>query len=100
MSPAPPLNSTDPSAWPVLTSTTRTTPRPIAAGASCRHVAPSKVTVSGHDPLFGLVIGTLDIMRGTVTGAGRGGMMGVGQTGMPGVRTPLAALALQVMHLL
>ncbi len=58
-----------------------------------------RVQTFGHDPLFGLVLGTLDIMRGTITGASSGGVF-VKQTPMVGVSNPLEALTLEIMHLL
>lgn len=59
-----------------------------------------RVHTFGHDPLFGLLFGTIDIMRGTVTGAGKSGVVGVGATPIPGVDNPLLALALEILHLL
>lgn len=59
-----------------------------------------RVHTFGHDPLFGLLLGTLDIMRGTISGAGRGGVVGVAPTASAGIGNPLSALALEVMHLL
>lgn len=59
-----------------------------------------RVHTFGHDPLFGLLLGTIDIMRGTVTGAGKDGTVGVGATSVPGVANPLLALGLEIMHLL
>jgi hypothetical protein len=54
----------------------------------------------GHDPLFGLLIGTLDIMRGTMTGVSKTGHVASVLTGDAPVRDPSQALALEILHLL
>ncbi len=53
----------------------------------------------GHDPLVGLVLGTLDIMRGTISGANRSGVF-VHQTDFEPVGNPFRALTLEILHLL
>ena len=54
----------------------------------------------GHDPLFGLAFGTMDIMRGTMTAVGKDGVMRVAQTRDPRIANPAVALGLEIMHLL
>jgi len=54
----------------------------------------------GHDPLLGWVYGTMDILRGTLTGASRSGVVNVFESGPPTAQTLPAALALQAMHLM
>jgi|LSQX01.1.fsa_nt_gb hypothetical protein len=54
----------------------------------------------GHDPLVGLVIGTIDIMRGGLTGISTDGVViPLTGTGLPNYN-PLAAFVWQIMHLL
>ena len=59
-----------------------------------------RVHTFGHDPLVGLLFGTLDILRGTVTGVGKSGEIGVIDVGAPVARNPLVAVGLELMHLL
>ena len=54
----------------------------------------------GHDPLLGWVYGTMDILRGTLTGASRSGVVNVFEAGPPTAESLPAALALQAMHLI
>lgn len=54
----------------------------------------------GHDPLLGLVLGTVDIMRGSLTGVGLGGAVVVAATSELRVGNPAVALGVEVMHLL
>ncbi len=54
----------------------------------------------GHDPLIGLVIGTIDIMRGGLTAVSRAGeIVSFAGTGDP-VPDVIEALFVQIMHLL
>lgn len=53
----------------------------------------------GHDPLIGLVVGTLDIMRGTITGVGPSKGVFVADAGSAPVSNPLEALFREVAHL-
>ena len=59
-----------------------------------------RVQTFGHDPLLGLVMGTIDIMRGTITGASPGAGVFVHESAGRAVANPFHAFALQVMHLL
>lgn len=53
-----------------------------------------------HDPLMGLVIGTMDVMRGGLTGVSRDGVIHyISDTGVP-VNNPLKALVIVIGHLL
>lgn len=53
-----------------------------------------------HDPLMGLVIGTIDIMRGGLTGVSRDGIIQhISGTGMP-IANPLEAFVILIGHLL
>ena len=70
--------------------------RPIPGMAGRTH----RVQTFGHDPLLGLVFGTLDIMRGTVTGAVPGAGVFVHRTSADRVPNPLVALGREVAHLL
>jgi hypothetical protein len=54
----------------------------------------------GHDPLVGLVFGVIDIMRGTSTGVARDGTMFVRDIADPTTSNPLAAIVLELAHLL
>jgi len=54
----------------------------------------------GHDPLLGLVFGTMDIMKGTVTTFGPAGQRIVLQGSHAAVANPFAAVAIEVAHLL
>jgi hypothetical protein len=54
----------------------------------------------GHDPLLGWVYGTMDILRGTLMGASRSGVVDVFETSPPVAGNLPAALALQAMHLI
>jgi hypothetical protein len=58
-----------------------------------------RVQTFGHDPLLGLIMGTVDIMRGTVSGVGTQGMFVHGTNSNP-ISNPFEALTLQMMHLL
>lgn len=58
-----------------------------------------RVQTFGHDPLLGLVMGTWDIMRGTMTAVGRGGPVVVMDTATP-LPNPMLAFAKQIVHLL
>ncbi|MFT7650681.1 MAG: hypothetical protein ACI8Y4_005455 [Candidatus Poriferisodalaceae bacterium] len=58
-----------------------------------------RVQTFGHDPLLGLIMGTVDIMRVTITGVGTQGMFVHGTSSNPGAN-PFEAFALQVVHLL
>ncbi len=53
----------------------------------------------GHDPLLGLVFGTLDILRGSLTGIDRDGMLVIIPKAGEAHGNPLVALALEVLHL-
>ncbi len=54
----------------------------------------------GHDPLLGLIMGTIDIMRGGLTAVSEGGkVLAFPGTGVPDYN-PLTAFVWQVMHLL
>lgn len=54
----------------------------------------------GHDPLVGLVVGTVDIMRGGLTAISRSGeIVHVAGTAAPGYN-PLIALVWEIMHLI
>ena len=54
----------------------------------------------GHDPLIGLVYGVIDILRGTSTGVDRDGAMFVIDVADPTTSNPLAALVVELGHLL
>jgi len=53
----------------------------------------------GHDPLIGLVIGTIDIMRGSMTAISRDGVIKVLKNVAPGQYNPFIALVTQIGHL-
>ena len=53
----------------------------------------------GHDPLIGLVIGTIDIMRGSMTAISRDGVIKVLENLAPGQYNPFIALVAQIGHL-
>lgn len=54
----------------------------------------------GHDPLVGLVYGVIDILRGTSTGVDRTGEMFVIDIADPTTTNPLAAVVVELGHLL
>lgn len=54
----------------------------------------------GHDPLIGLVIGTLDLMRGGMTAIGADGIIRVNPGTGPSIRNPFTALIWVIMHML
>ena len=58
-----------------------------------------RVQTFGHDPLLGWTYGTMDILRGSLTGVDRFGVMKALPIGGPGAASLPAALALQAMHL-
>jgi hypothetical protein len=54
----------------------------------------------GHDPLIGLVVGTIDIMRGGLTGIGKDGhLINLSNMADP-VANPFAAFVIEIMHLI
>lgn len=59
-----------------------------------------RVHTMGHDPLIGLVVGTIDIMRGTLTGVSKTGAVSVIQTSADPVSNPFVALVIEIAHLL
>lgn len=59
-----------------------------------------RVHTFGHDPLLGLVSGTLDIMKGTMTGVSKTGQVTSVPVAPPLTSNPFEALAIEVMHLL
>lgn len=59
-----------------------------------------RVQTFGHDPLLGLVYGTIDILRGTITATSATGAMHVGDSGVDPVSDLPHAFALQLLHLL
>lgn len=59
-----------------------------------------RVHTLGHDPLVGLLYGTLDILRGTLTGVDKFGDIGIVDVGSPVTRNPLVAIGLEILHLL
>jgi hypothetical protein len=59
-----------------------------------------RVQTFGHDPLLGWVYGTMDILRGSLTGVSRSGAVKVLGGGVPAAETLPAALAIQAMHLI
>ena len=70
-------------------------PEPVPGFSPRTH----RVQTFGHDPLLGLVMGTWDIMNGTMTAIPRGG--GVTPMDIGGaIGNPFLALATQVAHLL
>jgi hypothetical protein len=58
-----------------------------------------RVQSFGHDPLLGWVYGTMDILRGTLTGVSRSGVVKVLDVGGAPTGNVSVALALQAMHL-
>ena len=54
----------------------------------------------GHDPLLGLVVGTIDIMRGGMTAVDKFGALQVSGTFGPTEFNPFVALARQIAHIL
>jgi len=54
----------------------------------------------GHDPLLGLVVGTIDIMRGGMTAVDKFGVLQVSGTFGPTEFNPFVALAKQMTHIL
>ena len=54
----------------------------------------------GHDPLLGLVVGTIDIMRGGMTAVDQYGVLHVSQSFAPLEFNPFVALAQQMVHIL
>ena len=55
----------------------------------------------GHDPLLGLVLGTADILRGTLTGIGSDGIpVVIPGSGPSPTSNPAEALLIQVLHVL
>ena len=59
-----------------------------------------RVQTFGHDPLLGWVYGTMDILRGSLTGVSRSGTVKTLQIGAPAAESLPAALGLQAMHLI
>jgi hypothetical protein len=59
-----------------------------------------RVQTLGHDPLLGLIVGTVDIMRGNLTGFAPGGGLRVINGRPAAAETWTAAIAVQVLHLL
>lgn len=53
----------------------------------------------GHDPLVGIAIGTLDLLRGTMTYVDGAGWVRVARTSEP-LQSPLVAFAIQLAHTL
>ena len=58
-----------------------------------------RVQTFGHDPLLGWVYGTMDILRGSLTGVSKTGVVKVLGGGVPAAETLPAVLAIQSMHL-
>ncbi len=69
-------------------------PEPVKGLAPRTH----RVQTLGHDPLLGLVFGTLDVLRGTMTAVPRSGGLVLLDTADP-IPNPLIAFARQVLHL-
>lgn len=59
-----------------------------------------RVQTFGHDPLIGLVYGTIDIMRGTITATSKMGEVVALDTNVSPVASLPAAFATQLVHLL
>jgi len=59
-----------------------------------------RVQTFGHDPLLGWVYGTMDILRGSLTGISRSGTVKTLPISPPAADTLPVALALQAMHLI
>lgn len=58
-----------------------------------------RVQTFGHDPLLGWVYGTMDILRGSLTGVAPSGAVGALQITTPGTDSLAVALAIQAAHL-
>ena len=58
-----------------------------------------RVQTFGHDPLLGWVYGTMDILRGSLTGVSRDGVVKSLDVGASPTSSVAVALALQAMHL-
>ena len=58
-----------------------------------------RVQTFGHDPLLGWVYGTMDILRGSLTGISRSGAVRVFDVGGAPTENLAVALAIQAMHL-
>jgi len=58
-----------------------------------------RVQTFGHDPLLGWVYGTMDILRGSLTGVSRSGAVKTLDIAAPTADTLPVALAIQAMHL-
>jgi hypothetical protein len=75
---------------------------PSAIGQHIDGLGPKthRVMTLGHDPLLGLVFGTMDILRGSLTAIDRSGSL----VSVPGVsaphQDPVTALLIEVLHLL
>ena len=72
-----------------------TLPEPVVGLSGRTH----RVQTLGHDPLLGMVFGTLDIMGGTMTAVPRGGGLQIMDNGEP-LTNPFLALTKQIAHLL
>lgn len=59
-----------------------------------------RVQTFGHDPLLGLALGTIDIMKGSLTAVDGLGRMAVVTSNEFRVANPVLALGLEVLHLL
>jgi len=59
-----------------------------------------RVQTFGHDPLLGWVYGTMDILRGSLTGVSRSGVVKTLHVGAPTAANLPAALGIEAMHLL
>ncbi len=59
-----------------------------------------RVQTFGHDPLLGWVYGTMDILRGSISGTSVGGVAKILDQGLPVTDSLPTALALQAMHLI
>ncbi len=71
------------------------------AGVDLSGFAPQshRVQTFGHDPLLGWVYGTMDILRGSLTGVSRSGVVKVLDVGGAPTGNLAVALGLQAMHL-
>ncbi|MBK9296020.1 MAG: hypothetical protein IPN02_03920 [Candidatus Microthrix sp.] len=70
-------------------------PEPVVGLSGRTH----RVQTLGHDPLLGMMFGTLDIMGGTMTAVPRGGGLQIMDNGDP-LTNPFLALTKQIAHLL
>ncbi|MCL1599866.1 MAG: hypothetical protein M3094_11825, partial [Actinomycetia bacterium] len=72
------------------------------AGVALEGIGPNahRVMTFGHDPLLGWVYGTMDILRGSISGTSAGGVVKVLDQGLPVTDSLPVALALQAMHLI